>query len=711
MIRDAHAVVALAHLVDDLVLKSGRTFALFDRFGDANHGLAAEQGVYVGGTRFLSRWALLVDEGRPEFLGSSVFEGDRGLEVDLTNHDISTLEAPEEVARGSVHVRRAITLSEGAAVELLTARNFARVPARLELELRFGADFADVFEVRGERRPARGRLRDPVVEDGCVRLAYDGLDGARRETVLCFSPPPDRLTAETAAYALALGPRLVREIAIEMTFLASGGERAAPMPRRDERVATAAARIETSSELASRWLHRARSDVSMLTTDLEEGPYPFAGIPWYCTVFGRDGIVTALQTLWWNPALARGVLRHLAATQATAVDRVRDAEPGKILHESRDGEMAALNEIPFGRYYGTVDATPLFVLLAGRYFRRTGDVGTLRQLWPAVERAMGWIASFSDATGGQRFVTYARSSHDGLENQGWKDSSDSIMHADGAPARGPIALCEVQGYAYAACRRAADLAEALGHPGPATDWRDRAATLQRRFHDAFWIDEIGCYALALDGDGRPCAVRSSNPGHCLYAGIVPDDHALRLADTLVCDDMFGGWGIRTLSTREVGHNPMSYHNGSVWPHDNALIAAGLSRYGLTEHACRITRALLDASLHFAGQRLPELFCGFSRHHGKGPVPYPVACSPQAWAAGTPLMLVQAMLGLDIDAPQRRVRLIHPALPAGIDWIRLSDLRIGASTIDLRVARTAAGLTAGIERREGPCELVLVSAPL
>lgn len=716
MIRDTHAIVALARLVDDLVLKSGRTFAVFDQFGDVNHGFAGEQGVFVGGTRFLSRWSLLVDGERPEFLGSSVFQGDNTIEVDLTNRDITSVEHKnEDVCRESVHIRRSLTLEERSCAERLTVHNFADCEAPVALELHFDADFSDIFEVRGEVRPARGRLHEPQPISGGMRLGYEGLDGVTRETTVSLSPEPDLITGGSARYDLSVRPRQTFEINIRFEFSLSTDREGRASRRRvapgDDAspAAPAPTTVQTSSELASRWLSRSIDDIRMLTTELDEGPYPFAGIPWYCTVFGRDGIITALQALWWDPSLARGVLRHLAATQATTADPSRDAEPGKILHESREGEMAALREIPFGRYYGTVDATPLFVVLAGRYFARTGDRETIADLWPSIEAALRWMDQHGDLDG-DGFIEYDRRSADGLDNQGWKDSSNSIMHADGSPGRGAIALCEVQGYAYAAWRRAADLAEALGRPEQAEAWRLRASDLQRRFHEAYWDDSLACYALALDGDKRRCAVRSSNPGHCLYTGIVPDEFARPLADSLLAEDMFCGWGIRTLSAATAAYNPMSYHNGTVWPHDNALAAAGFARYGLTAHACTVTRALLDASMHFDRQRLPELFCGFRRHHGKGPVPYPVACSPQAWAAGAPLMLLQAMLGLAVDTPRCRLRLTHPALPEGIDWIRLRDLRLGETTLDLRVARTPRGVSVEVERRTGPCELAVVSAP-
>jgi glycogen debranching enzyme len=429
-------------------------------------------------------------------------------------------------------------------------------------------------------------------------------------------------------------------------------------------------------------------------------------VPWFSTPFGRDGILTAFEALWLDPALARGVLTFLALTQATSNDRENDAEPGKIIHEARRGEMAALGEVPFGRYYGSIDATPLFVMLAGAYWRRTADRGLVEAIWPNVVSALAWIDRHGDLDG-DGFVEYARRSTRGLSSQGWKDSFDSTSHADGELARGPIALCEVQGYVYAARRAGAELARVVGEPERAAELERQAEALRDQFERAFWCEELGTYALALDGDKRPCRVRTSNAGHCLFTGIADPAHAHRVVETLLDERTFTGWGLRTLDAREGRYNPISYHNGSVWPHDNAVIAMGMARYGHKQACTRILAGLLDASVHFDLHRMPELFCGFKRRSDEGPTLYPVACAPQAWAAGAVFLLLQACLGLEVDALRSRIVLDRPLLPASLERVILRNLSIGPARVDVVLDNHVHDVGVHLERRYGVVEVVVV----
>jgi glycogen debranching enzyme len=446
----------------------------------------------------------------------------------------------------------------------------------------------------------------------------------------------------------------------------------------------------------------------MMTIGNLEKNYPYAGVPWFSTVFGRDGIIVAMETLWLAPSIARGVLQFLAETQATEVDESREAEPGKILHELRHGEMANLGEIPFARYYGSVDATPLFVMLAGNYYERTGDKQFIKQLWPNILAAVRWMDDYGDVDG-DGFVEYAPHGNKGLIQQGWKDSNDSVFHADGSLAVPPIALCEVQGYAYAAKLAAAHLSSELGDEKTRKELESQASILREKFEEAFWCEDLGIYALALDGKKHKghgvCRVRASNAGHCLFTGIASPEHARRTAESLLEEDFFSGWGIRTLATKEARYNPLSYHNGSVWPHDNALIASGFGRYGFRNLAGRIMLALLDVSSVMDLHRLPELFCGLERRTGEGPTLYPVACSPQAWAAAAPFLLIQACLGLRIEGAGNRVIFERPCLPEGIPQLSIRGLRAGPASVDLFFERQADNVRVQVLEKQGEVDVI------
>jgi glycogen debranching enzyme len=444
----------------------------------------------------------------------------------------------------------------------------------------------------------------------------------------------------------------------------------------------------------------------MLASATPHGLYPYAGVPWFSTPFGRDGVITALQTLWVNPTLARGVLAYLAATQADAVDTARDAEPGKILHETRSSEMAQLGEVPFGRYYGSVDATPLFVILAGAYFERTGDRAFLSAMWPHVERALAWIDRYGDRDG-DGFVEYARRSPSGLVQQGWKDSQDSVFHADGSLAEAPIALCEVQAYVYDARLRAATIAEALDDGRRADQLRHQAEQLRVAFEEQFWCDEQQTYALALDGRKRRCMVRSSNAGHCLFGGIASPQRARAVAEGLVGSEMFSGWGVRTLSPTEARYNPMSYHNGSVWPHDNGLIAEGFSRYHLDDLIATPFGGLFDAAATMDAHRLPELFCGFHRRPGEGPTLYPVACSPQAWASGVVFQLIQSCLRLCVDADRHQLTIDRAILPPFLTYMRLLDVALPCGRVDLLFEQQPLDVSVTVLRKQGDFDVRVI----
>jgi glycogen debranching enzyme len=713
-VHDQFYILTTASPADERtrVLKQGETFGVFDRFGDVRPYGLGQLGLYHEGTRYLSLFELRFGSQRPLLLSSTVKESNDLLTVDLTNADVA--EGDEVLLpRGQVHVFRSQFLWDAACYERLQVANYGLVPAEISLVFHLDADFADIFEVRGTSRPRRGRRLEGRVEDGTILMEYVGLDDVLRRTRVRCEPPPRVLTSSSARYELRLRPHETQSLTLVISC-----EAGQPATRRvllgyEQALAEAQVRlsrlqveIDSSNRLFNDWIHRNTADVSMMITDTAFGPYPYAGVPWFSTAFGRDGIITALELLWLEPEVARGVLAYLAATQAKTVDAVRDAEPGKILHETRQGEMAALGEIPFGQYYGSVDSTPLFVLLAGAYYERTADRSFLQAIWPNVELALRWIDEYGDRDG-DGFVEYLRETPKGLAHQGWKDSQDAVHHADGTLAEAPIALCEVQGYVYAAKRYAADLAAALELPDRAVALRAQAETLRARFEERFWCEDIGCYALALDRWKRPCRVRTSNAGQCLFTGIADPVRARRTAETLMAPDCFSGWGVRTLAGGERRYNPMSYHNGSVWPHDNALVAAGFARYGWREMAARIFGSLFDATLFFDLRRLPELFCGFPRRTGQGPTLYPVACSPQSWAAAAAFMILQACLGLEIDARRRRIAFTRPRLPAFLDTLRIGNLVVADARVDLLCQRQDNEVGIRVLRREGDPEIVIV----
>jgi glycogen debranching enzyme len=694
------------------VLKDGDTFSVFNHRGDMIPSEAGEQGLFHDGTRFLSRFELLLGRRHPLLLNSVISDDNIVFTADLTNADVRS-EGRVVLARGEIHVFRSRLLCDAGCVERIRISNFALHPIELPLAIAFDADFADIFEVRGTSRERRGTRFPDACGSHCV-LRYAGLDGLERRTQLRWSRPATAVDRGLLMFTLQLEPHATTTL--ELSVSCERGTESREIPSYDEvlqrawsargALAARGSRLSTSNEELDRWIRRSTADLDMMMTETPSGLYPYAGIPWFSTPFGRDGIITAFELLWANPAIARGVLMFLADTQATTYSDAQDAQPGKILHEMRGGEMATLGEVPFGRYYGSVDSTPLFVMLADAYFERTADRALIDELWPNIVAALDWMRAAGDVDR-DGFIEYERRSATGLVQQGWKDSQDSVFHADGTLAEPPIALCEVQGYAFAAWQGAARLADVRGDARAAAAWRARAEKLRDRFEEAFWCEDLGTYAIALDRDKRPCRIRSSNPGHCLFAGIVSPNRARKVADTLMREDSFGGWGVRTVASGQARYNPMSYHNGSMWPHDNALIAAGLSRYGFTGAAACILDALYALSQVVDLHRLPELICGFHRRGGEHPTLYPVACAPQAWAAGAVYLLLQASMGLRIDAAARRVSFSRAMLPQSIGSLEIMNLQIGDASVDLQLERHPHDVGVTVQRRTGEVDIVAI----
>ena len=712
----APPVVRATDLTGVHVLKSGDMFMLNNAHGDIRpdgRGL----GLFLGDTRFLSTYDLLLNGTHPVVLRAGPAASQHSViqmaNPDLLDQPADAVGAEVVLRRHSLGVVRDRTIGGGLS-ERVTVTNYTTLPQRARMTLRLDADYADIFELRGLVRAMRGeRLTNAWSSDG-LAFSYRGLDGGVRRTTVSLYPhmrraavtlPDDALdTAETTLeldWLIQPGRSETLAIEVRAETLDDGAPHAPPQRW------PVGATIETSHVLAERALERSTADLGLLVND---GPdqgerYIAAGVPWFSCLFGRDSIITSLQMLAVQPEIARATLSILARLQATKVDEFHDAAPGKILHELRSGELARTNEIPHTPYYGTVDATPLWLMLLDEYERWTGDSTLIERLWPNALAALDWLDRHGDLDG-DGFIEYQRLSERGLVNQGWKDSADSVRNRDGTLGEGPIALVEVQGYAYAARRGLARLARLRGDEALATSQENAADRLRRRFEDAFWMEDAGTYAMALDGAKQQVDGIASNAGHALWTGIADEKRAVRTAAALTGGGMWSGWGIRTLSADTIGYNPIGYHLGSIWPHDNAICAAGFARYGLFDATRQVAGALFEATAHFREARLPELFCGFERATSPLPVPYPVACSPQAWAAGSLYHLMSAALGLRPDARAGRLELVRPALPKWLPSLRLLGLRVGAAAVDLEFSAQEGSISVEVLRRTGELDVIV-----
>jgi glycogen debranching enzyme len=732
---------------DKLVLKRGNLFAVAGRLGDINPAGARDQGAYFEDTRFLSLLKLTVAGGPPVVL-STQSGAEYTSQVDLTvtsTHFGGVFQDPVNF----LHLRREQLIDEHF-VERLTLTNYLVRDIDYWVEYEFACDFADQFEVRGARRRERGTYFRPLVDKDSVTCAYQGRDGVLYRAEIFFPVrAPDEVSGGRARFNFHLGPNesatlelhalpsihavrsgtSVREAADAArqpgykppsvvgeepesgwTYPGSHPVSQTPAPRRfDDRIARAradyrqwadaSARVHGNEEAFNWALTQAVADLKALSIYWEGRRVISAGVPWYASPFGRDALITGFQALLVNPDIARDALLFLAAHQGKKVDDFREEEPGKILHEIRRGELARTGEVPHTPYYGSIDSTPLFIILYTEYLQWTGDRATGAQLLPAAEAALRWIDEWGDKDG-DGFVEYQRKTERGLRNQGWKDSWDGVPHLDGTPAEPPIALVEVQGYCIDARRRMARLYRQLGRREDAARCTLTAQRLLRAVDEAFWMEKAGTYAIALDG--RKSQVRSvtSNPGHLLFSRAVSEPRARRVARTLMSPESFSGWGVRTLARGQQAYNPLSYHNGTVWPHDNSLIALGFSNYGMQKLAAQLLSGMYDACRQFRHYRLPELFCGLGRGQGELVVSYPVSCSPQAWASGALFLLLRACLGLYPDATRRMLKIVNPHLPAGVTHLTLERLRVGDTRVTVEFTQSGESCFASVRDTEG-----------
>ncbi len=677
------------------VLNHCDTFGVMSRTGDILPLGKEIQGIYHRDTRYINKLTLEINGRKPTLLSSNIKEENEILSVDLTNPEMEINDGTL-LPQGSLHIHRSQLVRNGRFNEKLEIVNHDAKTHEITVLLTFGGDFRDIFEVRGLKREKRGKQQGFEVKgQNTMLFSYEGLDKVIRKSQITFNQAFHEVDQENgkAFFLIKLEPKINLQIDYSISFQLGNElidiknyQIAREHTKSDiEKTKQYFPVVETSNEQFNHWINRSQADLVSLMSDMPTGKYPYAGVPWYNTAFGRDGIITALETLWLAPKLSRDVLLYLASQQADTLDEAMDAEPGKIMHETRRGEMVALREVPFEKYYGTIDATPLFVVLAGEYYQRTADMGTIKKIWPNILRAVEWINLYGDLDG-DFFVEYQHKSSNGLTNQGWKDSYDSVFHLNGKLAEPPIALCEVQGYVYAAKIQAAQLAQLFGEKTLAETWRREAKALKEKFNEVFWDKELGSYVLALDGNKAPCRVKSSNAGQVLFSGIADPGKAKKMVQTLLGPDLFNGWGIRTLSSEEIRYNPFSYHNGSVWPHDVALIADGMGRYGFQQEALKLMTGLFDASLFIPLQRLPELFCGNERRRGEGPTAYPVACSPQAWSVASVFMFLKAILQINVNAQSHQLTLNKPLLPAYLEYAKIKELELGDLVVNLEMNR-------------------------
>jgi glycogen debranching enzyme len=765
----APIVVRATDLTGVHVLKHDNLFMLSNAYGDVQidgRGL----GLYDGDTRMLSTYELRLNGIRPVVLRAGSAANYRGtLQLTnpdyINNPPAGAAEPASEIVlrRHSLGMVRERVIADGFG-EKITVVNYTTASERARLTLVLDADYADIFELRGVVRSRRGKRLPNRGDAGLIEFGYRGLDDEVRRTFVRISPemavmdsdgrpsahipgsgpvtleldlmlePSEQVSLRidiwtevprmAVAHTASLGvyddvsgadvtPPSGAAAAVSGTDSDEDDYRSRPSVSADEPKAmhrawrSSSASIETMDVLSERALERASADLRLL---LNSGPgeserYVAAGVPWFSCLFGRDSIITSLQLLCVRPQVARNTLSILARLQATDVDEWRDAQPGKILHELREGELANASEIPHSPYYGTVDATPLWLMLLDEYERWTGDDELVERLWPNAMAAIGWMDTYGDVDG-DGLMEYQRHSLRGLTNQGWKDSGDAIRNADGTLADGPIALVEVQGYAYAARRGIARLARLRGDEALARSQEEAAENLRVRFEETFWMEAAGIYAMALDGAKQPVTGIASNAGHALWTGVCSPERAASVARVLTSPGMWSGWGIRTLSSETIGYNPIGYHLGTIWPHDNGICAAGFARYGLIDEARLVAGTLLEATVHFREARLPELFCGFERERSPMPVPYPVACSPQAWAAGSLFHLVSSTLGMRPNAREKRLELYRPALPASLPGLRIRNLRVGEALVDLEFGSADSSISVEVLRRTGDVDVVV-----
>ncbi|HET7627649.1 MAG TPA: amylo-alpha-1,6-glucosidase [Bacillales bacterium] len=693
--------------MDYRVIKENDLFLVTDAKGNIPKNHDYGLGLYTKDTRYLSQFDLKINGQEPNLLFSKADEN-YAASIMLTNPELER-DGSLSLPRESLEIERQRFIYGGILYETISVKNYHPRSAEFELSVQIDADFLDMFIIRGLQKAKTGQKLRPTFDNNTFTFRYKGTDGIKRATKIDWGDNGAVVCEDgNIRFRLSLYHLQERTITFRVMPMIDGAE---PEPEAREKALDRlqasykqwrmnAAEIETDHAALRSLVERGIDDFRVLLTDLGYGTFPVAGLPWFGVPFGRDSLIAALQALPFQPEVAKGTLKTMAAFQGTKVDAWRDEQPGKIMHEIRFGELANTNQIPFTPYYGSVDSTPLFLILLIEYVRWTGDLRLFQELRSHVDAALKWIDEYGDRDG-DGLVEYHQQSENGISNQGWKDSGDSIVHRNGSYADSPIALAEVQGYVYQAKQGIADIYEKLSDQRAAQSLRRQAAALKRTFEEKFWMNDRGFYAIALDRDKQQVETVTSNPGHLLWSGLLEPDKAKKVAETLVSDNMFSGFGIRTMAEGEAGYNPISYHNGSVWPHDNSLILLGMSKREQRAEAVKVIDGLIRASKSFEYHRLPELFCGY----GERVVNYPTACSPQAWAAGTPLSFIQALLGLFPNCLQQEIYL-SPVLLPSMNHLHVRKLSIGKGELDVIVKRVNGDVAAVVKRNTTGCRVVI-----
>jgi len=695
-----------------LAIKEGDLFLYSNELGEIPGAKDSALGLYHRDTRYLSRHELTVAGRQPVLLSASAERG-YAATVELTNLEARTADG-RALPQASLHIRRTRFVADRL-FELLRVRNHHHREVDLVVDLYFEADFADLFEVRGVRRRRRGARFDPKAEGDTLTLSYLGLDDVPRQTIVQFTDRPESIRQGRARYRLHLAPgeRAVVRYNVRVVGPGAPGEEDGEFNQRlgslrhdHERWESGAANIVTDNEEVNHALRRGQQDLRMLSSVVDGERVTLAGLPWFAAPFGRELAFVGLQTLLVDLRWAHAAVSFLGARQGLHDSAFREEQPGKIMHELRRGELAELRAVPHTPYFGSVDATPLWLLLVAELTTWTGDLESFELRSASVDAALDWIAGPGDPDG-DGFVEYERRSRVGLRNQGWRDSADAVLHADGSQAVGPIALAETQGYVYYAKRRLAAVYGQLGDVERAERLSREAGQLKRAFNERFWMEDEGYFAMALDGEKRQVRTVCSTIGHALWSRIIAAEHVPAVVKRLTAPDMFTGWGIRTMSKEARGYNPVSFYNGSVWPWDTAITATALKKHGYAQESNRIAWGLVEAAEAHEYARLPEMFCGFTRQSINRPVSFPMACSPEATSAAALFQILQGMLGIYAQAEENIVYVHNPVLPKWLGEVNLSDVRVGRTTMRLRFRREGGQTTFSVLDKQGPGRIVVV----